>query len=220
LSRADDAAQGPASASPLPVQAELAARVNEAYPFETLPDYLAPGMRLVFVGINPSVLSVQQGRYFWRKTNRFWPALSRSRLSQEVRAALGRDELGPEDDARLLAFGIGFTDVVKVPSANASQVSPALFAEWAPRLKERIERVQPVVAAFQGVTGYRAFERYALGVTKSVAVVGPQEPVIGRTRLFVVPNPSPANFHYRPADQVAWYDRLADFVDQAGSGAS
>jgi TDG/mug DNA glycosylase family protein len=186
---------------------------DEVYLFETLPDYLAPGLRLVFVGINPAILSVQKGRYFWRKTNRFWPALSRSRLSQEIRAGLGRDELGPEDDARLLAFGIGFTDVVKVPSANASQVSPALFAEWAPRLRARLERFQPTVAAFQGVTGYRAFERYALGVTKSHALVGPQGPVVGRTRLFVVPNPSPANFHFRPADQVAWYDRLADFID-------
>ena len=177
-------------------------------------------MRLVFVGINPSVLSAQKGRYFWRKTNRFWPALSRSRLSAEVRAALGRDVLGPEDDARLLELGIGFTDVVKVPSANAAQVSPALYAEWAPRLRARIERFQPVVAAFHGVTGYRAFERYALGVTKSVAVLGPQEPVIGRTRLFVVPNPSPANFHFRPADQVDWYDRLADFLEASEADAS
>ena len=189
--------------------------IASLYAFETLPDYLAPGMRLVLIGINPSTLSVQKGRYFWRKTNRFWPSLSRSRLSQEVRLGLGRDELGPEDDARLLEFGIGFTDVVKVPSANAAQVTPALWAKWAPRLKERLERVQPVVAAFQGVTGYRAFERYALGVAKSVAVVGPQAPTIGRTRLFVVPNPSPANFHFRPADQVAWYDRLADFIDEA-----
>ena len=182
------------------------------YPFETLPDYLAPGMRLLFVGINPSVYSVQQGHYFARRINRFWPAFSRSRLSAEVRAGLGRDELGPEDDSRLLDFGIGFTDVVKVPSANAAGVTPALFAEWAPILRQRIEQIQPRVAAFQGVTAYRAFERYALGVPKSVAVLGAQSRVIGQTCLFVVPNPSPANAHVRPADQVDWYDRLADFI--------
>ena len=51
------------------------------------------------------------------------------------------------------------------------------------------------------------------GQSLDAAVVGPQEPVIGSTRLFVVPNPSPANFHYRPADQVEWYDRLADFIE-------
>ena len=191
----------------------MAIGAGAEYSFETLPDYLAPGMRLLLVGINPSVYSVRQGHYFARKTSRFWPAFSRSRLSAEVRAGLGRDELGPEDDARLLAFGIGFTDVVKVPSSNAAQVTPALFAEWAPVLRRRIEHLQPNVAAFQGVTAYRAFERYALGVPTSIAVLGPQETIIGRTHLFVVPNPSPANAHVRPADQVAWYDRLADFVD-------
>jgi TDG/mug DNA glycosylase family protein len=193
---------------------------GEAYSFETLPDYLAPGMRLLLVGINPSVYSVRRGRYFARKTSRFWPAFSRSRLSVEARAALGRDDLGPEDDAGLLEFGIGFTDVVKVPSANAAQVTPVLYAAWAPILRQRIEQVQPRVAAFQGVTAYREFERYGLGVPKSAAGLGAQATVIGRTRLFVVPNPSPANAHVRPADQVTWYDRLADFVDASEGGAS
>jgi TDG/mug DNA glycosylase family protein len=194
----------------------MAAQPDRAYPFETLPDYLAPGLRLLLVGINPSVYSVRQGHYFARKTSRFWPAFSHSRLSQEARTALGRDELGPEDDARLLELGIGFTDVVKVPSANAAQVAPALYAEWAPILQQRIEQVQPRVAAFQGVTAYRAFERYALGIPKSVAGLGAQPTVIGQTRLFVVPNPSPANAHVRPADQIAWYDRLAEYVEAAG----
>ena len=156
---------------------------------------------------------MQQGHYFARKTSRFWPAVSQSRLSQEARDKLGRDTLGPEDDARLLAFGIGFTDVVKVPSSNASQIAPALYAEWGPILKTRIEQIEPRVVAFQGVTGYRAFERYALGVPKSAAGLGAQSATIGTSRLFVVPNPSPANAHVRPADQVAWYDRLADFLD-------
>jgi TDG/mug DNA glycosylase family protein len=189
------------------------------YPFETLPDYLGPGMRVLLVGINPSVYSVRQGRYFARKTSRFWSAFSRSRLSAEVRAALGRDDLGPEDDARLLNFGIGFTDVVKVPSSNAAQVTPALFAEWAPILRRRIEQLQPRVAAFQGVTAYRAFERFGLDAPKSVAGLGAQMTVIGRTRLFVVPNPSPANAHVRPADQIAWYDRLAEYIEAAGCAA-
>jgi double-stranded uracil-DNA glycosylase len=188
---------------------------GDAYPFETLPDYLAPGMRLLLVGINPSIYSVRQGHYFARKTSRFWPAFSRSRLSADVRAVLGRDDLGPEDDARLLELGIGFTDVVKVPSANAALVTPALFAEWAPVLRQRVEQIQPTVAAFQGVMAYRAFERYALGVAKSVAGLGAQAIAIGRTRLFVVPNPSPANAHVRPADQIAWYDQVADGLRHA-----
>jgi double-stranded uracil-DNA glycosylase len=185
---------------------------GETYSFETLPDYLAPGLRLLFVGINPSLYSVQRGHYFARPTNRFWAALSRSRLSASARAALGRDELGPADDERLLAFGIGFTDVVKVPSANAAAISSALFAEWAPRLLGQIEQSQPRVVAFQGVMGYRAFARHALGERKPTAGLGARERRIDASRLFVVPNPSPANAHVRPADQVEWYDRLADFV--------
>src|SRR5207253_5359007 len=104
----------------------------------TLPDLLRPGLEVVFVGINPSSYSVARGHYFARRQNRFWPAFSRSRLSGPVRAALGRDQLGPEDDVRLLEHGFGFTDVVKVSSSNASTLRPADYAEWAPRLTERL----------------------------------------------------------------------------------
>jgi TDG/mug DNA glycosylase family protein len=166
------------------------------------------------------VYSVQHGRYFARRTSRFWPAFSQSRLSAEARARLGRDYLGPEDDAQLLAVGIGFMDVVKVPSSNAAQVTPAMFAEWAPRLLERIEMVKPRVAAFQGVMGYRAFARHALGKLRPRVALGAQETRIGTTRLFVVPNPSPANAHVRPADQIAWYDQLADFLGAVGRDAT
>ena len=178
----------------------------------TLPDYLAPGLDLLFIGINPSLYSVQRGHYFARRTNRFWPALSRSRLSAPIRAALGRDTLGPEDDAALLAFGIGFTDVVKEPSRSASEVSPALFQIWVPHLLARLQTYQPRVACFQGTTGYRAFARYALAEALAGVQLGPQPDPIGETRVFVVPNPSPANAHFRLADQIAWFDRLADFL--------
>ena len=98
---------------------------SEPYAFSTLPDYLAQRLVLVFVGINPGLYSVERGHYFARPTSRFWRAFSRSTLSTRIRARLGRDVLGPEDDARLLAFGIGFTDVVKVPSRNAAGLRSA-----------------------------------------------------------------------------------------------
>lgn len=187
------------------------------YAFPTLPDYLAPGLALVFVGINPSVYSVQRGHYFARRSNRFWPAFARSRLSAPVRTALGRDALGPEDDALLLAFGIGFTDVVKVPSANAATLRPSDFAFWAPRLRARLEYYQPRVAAFHGLTAYRAFARYALGAARPEATLGPQPRALGPTRLYVIPNPSPANAHVRLAEQIVWYDRLATFLAEGAS---
>lgn len=182
--------------------------------FSTLPDSLAPGLQIVFVGINPSLYSVQRGHYFARKTSRFWPAFSRSRLSADVRAALGRETLGPEDDRALLAFGIGFTDVVKVPSGNAAEVRPADFQEWTPRLLAKLEQYRPRVACFHGVTAYRAFARYALGEEKPDSSLGPLARRIGATHLYVVPNPSPANAHFTPAGQTAWYNQLAEFMHE------
>src|SRR5947209_2104515 len=118
---------------------------DREYAFPTLPDLLRPGMDLVFVGINPSVYSVERGHYFARRTSRFWPAFSRSWLSEPVRRALGVDVLGPEHDRALLAFGIGFTDVVKIPSRNVSLLDPSAFEEWAPRLLERLAPIRPRV---------------------------------------------------------------------------
>ncbi len=184
----------------------------EEYPFATLPDYLAPGLDLVLVGINPAVYAVQQGHYFARRTNRFWPAFSRSRLSARVRAGLGRDALGPEDDAHLPEFGIGLTDVVKRPTPNAAGLNEEDYREWSPRLVERLQRYAPRVACFHGLTAWRPFARLGLGQEGKKWELGAQPVSLGEIRLFVTPNPSPANAHFRPEDYVAWYDRLSDFV--------
>lgn len=184
------------------------------YPFHTLPDYLRPGLDLVFIGINPGIYSLYKGHYFARTTSRFWPAFSKSRLSEPMRTALGVQSLRPEHDCELPRFGIGLTDVVKLPSSNASQLTPADFAEWAPRLLARLRRLKPRVACFHGLTAYRPFLLHAL---KSVErpQLGPQPHAIGNTRIFVVPNPSPANAHFTLADQTAWYDRLERFINSA-----
>ena len=87
-----------------------------------------------------------------------------------------------------------------------------MYAEWAPRLMERLAGVAPRLAVFHGATGYRPFLRYALGVDRKVVSLGLQPEMLGHTHLYVVPNPSPANGHFTPADQVAWYDRVADFL--------
>jgi double-stranded uracil-DNA glycosylase len=193
---------------------------SSGYPFPTLPDYVAPGLALVFVGINPGLYSVQCGHYFARPTSRFWPAFSRSRLSSPVRAALARDALGPEDDSALLGFGIGFTDVVKRPSRNAAELRPEDFREWAPRLLMRLETNRPGLTCFHGVTAIRAFARYALGEAKPDGTLGPQPRGVGGTYLFVMPNPSPANAHFRLEDQIAWYDRLAEYIERIMPGGA
>jgi len=183
-----------------------------SFPFHTLPDLLAPGLRLVFVGINPSVYAAERGHYFARQTNRFWPALSCSTLSAPIRATLGRERLVPEDDVLLPDFGIGFTDVVKRPTPNASGLTPDDFRTWAPQLFANLGRYRPSVACFHGVVGYRAFLKYALGAGEKDLQLGLQPRTLGETRIFLVPNPSPANAHFRLADQVHWDDQLAEYL--------
>jgi len=190
---------------------------RERYPFPTLPDYLKPGLDLVFVGINPGLYSVERGRYFARPTSRFWPAFSGSVLSARIRASLRKQRLGPEDDGALLRFGIGFTDVVKVPSRSAGDLRPRDYHTWAPRLLARLAAFTPRVACFHGLTGYRAFTRYALDQPSRDWRLGAQPLRLGRTRLFVIPNPSPANAHFQMPDYIAWYNRVARFLATPGS---
>lgn len=179
----------------------------------TLPDILAPELKVVFVGINPSIYSVEHGHYFARPANRFWPAFSRSRLSAEARQRLEREELVPEDDHRLLEDGFGFTDVVKLPTASASDLRQNHFAEWAPRARSRIEHFAPAVVCFQGVTALRPFLKHAMGLDCGHPSFGRQDARLGETQIFLVPNPSPANARYRLTDLLVWFDVLAAALD-------
>ena len=186
--------------------------MDGGYPFRTLPDHLRPGLDLVFVGINPGLYSVQRGHYFARSTSRFWPAFSTSKLSERARRALGTNTLCAEHDAELPCFGIGFTDVVKRPTANAEDLNASDFEKWLPRLLDKLQRYQPLVACFHGLTAYRPLVKFALKSADPGPMLGGQREAIGATRLYVVPNPSPANAHFTLAEQTLWYDRLADFL--------
>jgi double-stranded uracil-DNA glycosylase len=185
--------------------------LNNDPPFETLPDYLAPRLDIVFIGINPGLYSVEKGHYFARGTSRFWRALSASKLSERIRLTLGVEILRPEHDAELLRFGIGFTDLIKRPTANVSDLSGDEFQEWAPVLLKKLDTYSPRIACFHGMMAFRPFSRSVFKNTGS-PMHGLQSESIGTTRLFVVPNPSGANAHFTLGDQVRWYDRLAEYL--------
>jgi TDG/mug DNA glycosylase family protein len=176
---------------------------------QTLPDLLREGLDIVFVGINPSIFSVQRGHYFARKTNRFWPCLSRSIASRSAREALSVEQLGPEHDAALLDHGIGFTDLVKRATPKASDLAPSEMAAGVQDLLAKLDRYQPRIACFHGVTGYRHVHRLLTGTAADVGL-GLQDLRVGPTRLYLVPNPSGANAHFTREDQTGWYDRLAE----------
>ena len=182
---------------------------------ETLPDYLREGLDIVFVGLNPSIYSVRVGHYFANPRNRFWRAFNRSGL---VAA-----ELSPTDDHTLLGHGIGFTDLVKRPTSQGSQLTAGDYREWAPLLKQTLERCQPLITCFQGLTTYGHYLRYGESA-KEKAKLGLQERTIGKSRVFVVPNPSPANAVFSEDDLTGWYGKLKTLraevvsVENRGSG--
>ena len=178
---------------------------------DTLPDYLHPGLDIVLIGINPSAYSVRVGRYFANPRNRFWAALSASGL-------VGR-EVGPEDDASLTELGIGFTDLVKRATPQASGLNAADYRRDAPKLKEKITAAGPIIACFHGLTAYRAYLRYAEGISNAGNIdLGKQDHRIGNSRVFVLPNPSPANARYSLDDLTGWYRKLGEWREELEGG--
>ena len=171
----------------------------------TLNDYIRPGLDIVFVGLNPSQYSVEVGHYFANPRNRFWAALNRSGLADR--------DMTPQDDARLLDFGIGFTDVVKRPTPQASGLKAADYRFWAPVLKAKLLQYDPRITCFHGVMGYAAYLKYAEGITEKPRL-GLQQRQIGGIKVFVVPNPSPANAQYSLEDLVRWYKRLGELREE------
>jgi TDG/mug DNA glycosylase family protein len=171
----------------------------------TLPDYLRPGLDVVFVGINPGTSSVEAGHYFASPANRFWPALDRSGLVAE--------RLGAQTDHLAVEQGIGFTDVVKRPTSSASMLRAGDYRTWAPVLREKLERYRPLIACFHGVTAYRGYLRYAHG-SDTRPKLGRQTETIGTSGVFVVPNPSPANAAYSLDTLAEWYMRLKEYRDE------
>ncbi|PKB75684.1 MAG: hypothetical protein BZY85_07930 [SAR202 cluster bacterium MP-SAtl-SRR3965592-G1] len=169
--------------------------------FVTLPDHLREGLNILFVGLNPSQYSAEVGHYFANPRNRFWPAFNMSGLVARP--------VSSEEDATLLADGIGFTDVAKRPTPMGSGLRAADFREWALVLKEKIVRFEPKLVCFHGSMAYKAYLQHGEGVKEQVQL-GLQDRIIGASAVFVVPNPSPANAKYSLNDLAEWYGRLRE----------
>jgi len=142
----------------------------------TLPDILAPGLDLVFIGINPSIYSAERGQYFARPSNMFWRCLNQSGLVPAP--------LGPSDGPRLLAFGIGLTDIVKRPTHDASELTADEFAAGREALRGKLLRVAPRCVCFVGKLAYQQFSG------RRVLPFGRQPETIGAAAVFVMPSTS------------------------------
>ena len=171
---------------------------------KTLPDYLKTDLDIVLVGLNPSQISVEKGHYFANPRNRFWRAFNQSGLLQIP--------VSMEDDHRFPDHSIGLTDLVKRPSRQASALRAKDYREGAPILKRKLLKYQPAIVCFQGLTVHANYLRYAEGI-KRKSKLGLQPETIGASKLFVVPNPSPANAQYSLETLVCWFQRLKKLRD-------
>ena len=174
-----------------PSQAEVAAARNR-----TIPDLVAPGLRVLFAGINPSLYSAATGYHFARPGNRFWPALHQSGFTA--------GQLAPADQYLLLDDRLGITNVVARATARADELDAAELKAGGIELAALVGELSVDWLAVLGVTAYRAaFERPR-------AVVGPQDELLGGAGVWILPNPSGLNAHWPTPRLVEAFSELRE----------
>lgn len=162
-----------------------------------LPDYLRHGLDVVFVGFNPGKRSAEIGHYYAGRGNQFWNFLFESRFVPE--------RLRPEDDRRVLEFGLGLTDVVKRWSKSSNDLRPSDYRRGVPRLTDRLREAGPRVVAFNGKLAYEKF-------CGRPARLGWQRMPCQGARVFVLPSTSGRNGSLTRAEKLRYFRRLADWV--------
>ena len=164
-------------------------------PDKPLPDVIAPGLDVLFCGINPSLMSAERGHHFARPGNRFWAAIHLAGLTPRRLAAA--------EDHELLRHGLGVTNLVDRPTRTAAELRPDELRLGAEALAELVRANRPRMLAVLGITAWRtAWERPKAGF-------GLQPERIGDTRIWVAPNPSGLNAHHQLPDLAAAYREMA-----------
>jgi double-stranded uracil-DNA glycosylase len=166
-----------------------------------VPDVVAGGLRVLFCGINPSLMTAVTGHHFAHPGNRFWPVLHRSGFTPR--------QLKPSEQGQLLEYGLGITNVVARATARADQLGTEEFRDGGRVLSAKVEELAPRWLAVVGITAYRT----AFGDRR--ARIGPQERTIGGARVWALPNPSGLNAHWTVSTMADEYARLLAAVDQS-----
>ena len=149
----------------------------------TLPDVIAPGLRVLFCGINPGLYSGATGYHFAKPGNRFWPALHRAGFTPRL--------LSPWEEQLLLDWGCGITSLVARTTATAAELGRQELIEGRAILESKVRRYRPRWVAVVGIGAYRtAFGRPAAGI-------GRQDEQLVGAGLWVLPNPSGLNANHQ-----------------------
>jgi TDG/mug DNA glycosylase family protein len=164
----------------------------------TVPDVIAPGLDVLFCGINPGLYTAAVGHHFARPGNRFWKALHAGGFTPRV--------LSPWEERELLRYGCGITNVVARATAAAAELAREELAEGGRLLGEKARRFAPRWLAVLGMGAYRT----AFG--RAGAALGPQDETVGGARVWILPNPSGLNANYRPDDFARLFRELRQAV--------
>jgi TDG/mug DNA glycosylase family protein len=171
----------------------------------TLPDYLRPGLDLVFVGINPGTRSAAEGHHYAGHGNHFWPLLHESGLTPEP--------LTYEADARVLEWNIGLTNMVARSTPSIGDLSLEELRTGAKILRAKLLRYAPRVVCFNGKRIYEVF-------AGRDCEFGLQPETLGAARLFVMPSTSARTASYQRADKLRYFRELARLVWRERKAAS
>jgi TDG/mug DNA glycosylase family protein len=164
-----------------------------------VPDVIAPGLRVLFCGINPGLYTAAVGHHFARPGNRFWPALFAAGFTERL--------ISPFAERELLQHGYGITNVVMRATATADQLTREELQAGSKRLTTTVRRYQPAFLAVLGLGAYRT------AWAQPKAVIGRQDQKLGDTVIWVLPNPSGLNAHYQPVDLARLFRELKESVD-------
>jgi TDG/mug DNA glycosylase family protein len=170
----------------------------ESYESLRLKDRIRPGVRVLFVGINPGVRSATTGHHFAGYSNRFWKLLYDARLVPEL--------LRAEDDDRLPEFGYGITNLVPRPTPGIDTLRPGEYLAGLSALKGKVRRWKPEIVAFVGVTLFRAVFKAPTG--QPILLGLQKEERFEGARVFVLPNPSGRNANFSYAQMLEAFRRL------------
>jgi TDG/mug DNA glycosylase family protein len=161
-----------------------------------LRDRIRPGVRVLFVGINPGVRSSLTGHHFAGYSNRFWKLLYDSRLVPEPITFV--------DDDRLPMWGYGITNLIARPTAGIDTLRRDEFAAGRARVVRKVRRYQPAVVALVGITVFRAM----FPDQKGAVSLGLQLERLNGAAVFVLPNPSGRNAAFSYAEMLAAFRAL------------
>jgi TDG/mug DNA glycosylase family protein len=149
----------------------------------SIPDLIAPNLKVLFCGINPGLYSGATGLHFARPGNRFWPALYSAGFTQRL--------LAPHENEELLASGYGITNLVMRTTPTAAELGDDEFRAGRKALARKVTKHAPRWVAILGLGAYRS------GFDRPLAKVGRQDEKLGTAGLWVLPNPSGLNANYQ-----------------------